>query len=375
MCPVSLATIAFIYAKLTSASKSSAFLVLGPLSPDPGDVDPVVLLPTVRLKISQSSEDFKTSTIMCQIPSVQAKIRQETIEGLQFFADDLTHWLDGAFGDGSRPKPRDELKMIGSRFFGSKASSSTSSSMFDEDDNETTSATVIRVQVTETDVTLLVPRSGVAGQERTLSLQASDLCATVESNTSGRQETAITLSVMDAEFADRSGAIPDRIMGRTTPLTLTLRNHPIVHLRFSSLANKATGTKETSIKTILSSFTVFFQPDLSWFKDLAAFAKTPEGVFEDVVPSEVTRIALEVYDGSIHVTPPTMSGAAVVILGALNIKTNLVSDAEENTVDISLGRSALFLVDDVGSTVPLTPGRAASDTWKVSNALRSRSPG
>jgi autophagy-related protein 2 len=357
-----------------AASKSSAFLVLGPLSPDPGDIDSVLLLPTVRMKNTQESAYLKTSTITCQIPSVQAKVRQETFEGLQFFADDLTHWLDGAFGDGSRPKPRDELKMIGSRFFGSKASSSTSSSMIEEDDDEATSATVIRVQITETDVALHVPRSGMAGQERTLSLKASDLSATVESNTSGRQETAIILTIMDAEFADRSDAIPKRILGRTTPLTLTLQNHPIVHLRFSSLANKATGTKETSIKAVLSSFTISVQPDLSWIQDLAAFAKTPEGVFEDVVPSEITRIALEVYDGSIHVTPPTMPGAAVVVLGILQVKTDLVSDAEENTIDISLGRTALLLVDDVGSTVALSPGKAAAETWKVRNAFLLHRP-
>lgn len=66
-------------------------------------------------------------TLDCRIPSIRANIHKSTIEGLQYFADDITQWLDGAFGDGSRPKPRDDLKLIGSRFFGPKTSTTSSS--------------------------------------------------------------------------------------------------------------------------------------------------------------------------------------------------------------------------------------------------------
>lgn len=329
------------------------------------------------MKSSQNAiNDSKTTSITCRIPSVQAQIRQSTIEGLQFFADDLTHWLDGAFGDGSRPKPRDELKMIGSRFFGSKASSSASSSAMEEDDDSQTSATIIRIIVTETDIALHVPRAAKTDHQgnRILAVRASDLNAEMQSNATGRQESSIALSIMDAEFSDISSTIPTKIIARTTPLTLTVQNHPIVHLRFSSLTDKETGTKETNIKTVLSSITFYISADIGWMKDLAAFVKTPEGVFEDVVPSEVTRISLEVFDGSIHVTPPAPAspgpnvgtGALVLVLGALDIKTDLTSEAEDSVVEVGLTGSGVLIVDDMGVTTTLRSGVPPIEAWSVS---------
>jgi autophagy-related protein 2 len=357
---------------LSLATKSSAFLVIGPLSPEPGDLDPTVLLPSVHIKSTASTidPDLKTSAITCQIPSVEADIRQATIEGLQFFADDLTHWLDGAFGDGSRPKPRDELKMIGSRFFGgSKGSSSASSSAIIDDEDDKKSATTLKLFITETDVSLHVPRSeGSTKDERVLAFRASDLYVAIDTNIAGRQETAVSLSIMDATFADETDLTSKRIiLSRTTPFTLAAQNHPIMHLRFSSLTDGMTDTKETSIKTILSSFTFFVTSDITWISDLAAFAKTPEGVFEDVVPSEVTRIVLEVYDSSIHLTPPSLTGAAVVVLGVLEVRSDIVSGAEESLLEMTLGSSGFLLVDDTMTTASLIAGLPSSvEAWKVS---------
>lgn len=334
-------------------------------------MDPTVLLPSVHIKSTPSTidPDSKTSVVNCRIPSVQAQIRQTTIQGLQFFADDLTHWLDGAFGDGSRPKPRDELKMIGSRFFGSKASSSASSSAIEaDDDDDKTSASMVKVTITETDVTLYVPRStGSSDGHLILALRASDLNASIESNVAGRQETVVALSIMDAMFSDETDTLSKRmILSRTAPFTLTAQNHPIVHLKFSSLTDGITGTKETSVKAVLSSFTFFVTSDITWVNDLAAFAKTPEGVFEDVVPSEITKIALDVYDGSIHLTPPSLTGAAVIVLGVLEVKTDIVSGADESLVDLLLGSSGLLVVDDMAAVLPSTAGSLNTiEAWKV----------
>ena len=356
---------------LSPATKSSAFLVIGPLSPEPGDLDPTVLLPSIHINSTSSAlePDLKTSRITVRIPSVQADIRQPTIEGLQFFADDITHWLDGAFGDGSRPKPRDELKMIGSRFFGSKGSSSASSSAILDDDDDQKSATTLKVFITETEVRLHVPRSDMsANDERILVLRVSDLNAAIESNIAGRQETAVSLSIMDATFADETHiASKQMVFSRTTPFTLSTQNHPIVHLRFSSLTDDTADTKETSIKAVLSYFTFFVTSDITWANDLAAFVKTPEGVFEDVVPSEVTRIVLEVYEGSIHLTPPTLTGAAVVVLNVLEVKTDMISGVDESLLELVIGSSGLLLVDDTGTTISLSAGKSSSiEAWKVS---------
>jgi len=351
--------------------RAEAFIVIGPLSPDPTDHD--VLLPIVEVRsTTNSSSQIKTSTITCRIPSVQAKIGQRTIEGLQFFADDITHWLDGAFGDGSAPRPRDDLKMIGSRFFGSKGSSSASSSTEEDDEDGTTAATVLRVCVTEADIALHVPRAkvDVATQDstdRNLSLRGSDIDVKLESNTTGRQETALTLIVLDAEFADRTDpSAPNRILSRTTPLSLTSNHLPLLNLRFSSLTHPQSGLKETGIKVVLSSSTFYLHQNFSWAKDLALFAKTPEGVFEDVVPSEITRIGVSLVDCAVHAKSPTLGGAIVVVVGCMEGKMDTESGAESKAVEVGLGSVIVLAVDDMTATTEVSGGyRTSAEAYQV----------
>lgn len=350
--------------------RSSAFLVIGPLAPESTDDDDLgVLLPVVTAKtLFNTASQQKTQSITCRIPSVQAKVRQPTVEGLQFFADDMTHWLDGAFGDGSAPKPRDDLKMIGSRFFGSKGSSSSSSAIEDEEDEGEGGGTVLRVVVSEVDVGLHVPRlSRERSEERILSLKASDLDTRIESNVSGRQETVFAISIMDAGFSDISNIdMPSRICGRTTPVTLTTHTQPILNFRFASSSNQTTGTKESNIKLLLSHFTFHLKQDIQWIEELKLFVKTPEGVFEDVVPTEMTRINLGLYDTSVHVQVPSLAGGLVCVLGDVQIKTDLVSDAEENLVEVSAAGLVVLAVDDLNVVETLPVGLVSSvDAWKV----------
>lgn len=365
-------------ARLSQAERrSSAFLVIGPLAPEPGD-DESVLLPTVHVHSEVAPfTGIKTKSVTCRIPCVQAKIRQPVVEGLQFFADDMTHWLDGAFGDGSAPRPRDDLKMIGSRFFGSKASSSASSSAV-EDEEDDPVATLLRVVISEAEVTLLVPKSTAAtvkevkeaaaeaAPERILSLRASDLDVKLESNMANKQETSVTLTAMDADLFHHPDpdTEPARLFGRTTPLTLTTHTQPLVNLRFSSLTHPDR-TKETGIRLTASACTVFITKDLDWVNDLRLYVKTPEGVFEDVVPSEVTRIHLWLNDCSAHVATPTLPGAILVVANFLELRTAIESEADDSAVDIGLTGVHLLAIDDLAAATPLQMGHQMSiDAWK-----------
>ncbi len=349
--------------------------MIGPLAPESAeDEESGVLLPVVTLKTKLASDHFKTQQITCRIPSVQAKIQQPTIEGLQFFADDMTHWLDGAFGDGSAPKPRDDLKMIGSRFFGSKGSSSSSSAIDDdEDDGGDGGGTVLRVIVSEVELSLHVPRKDavIGGDtERILSLKASDMEASVEVNVSGRQETTLNISIMDADFSDKSrNSTSKKICGRTTPLTLTTHAQPLFNFRFSSSENPVTDTKESNIKILLTHFVLHITKHWEWIDDLRLFVKTPEGVFEDVVPSEITRIHLQLVDTSVHIKAPTMGGGLVIVLGEVEIKTDLISDSEESIVEFVAGRLGFLAVDDLQIVEAMSVGSASSvELWKVRQA-------
>jgi autophagy-related protein 2 len=148
---------------------------------------------------------------------------------------------------------------------------------------------------------------------------------------------------------------------------LTLNNHPILQFKFTSLCDSITGTKESGISLILSSATMFVTRDLAWIEELATFAKTPEGVFEDVVPSEVTRVHLQLFDTSAHVKAPNMTGAVVLVLGNVDVKTDLISDSDENTLSVSLSTLNMLVVDDIAFTAQLSPGQGSSvNAWRLS---------
>lgn len=172
---------------------------------------------------------------------------------------------------------------------------------------------------------------------------------------------------------------------------------PVLSLRFISSSDLDGSCKETDVQLSLYNTTSFVTADFEWIADLAAFAKTPEGVcspplvlslsrssltylnsslriqaFEDVVPSEVTRISLKLEDTSIHVAAPTHPGALVLSLGTLAISTELISDATGKTVDLSGKGIRMFLIDDLKAPLP-EKGQShrpltGPEYWKVNDS-------
>jgi len=83
------------------------------------------------------------------------------------------------------------------------------------------------------------------------------------------------------------------------------------------------------------------------------------------VPNELTRIRLRIADGSIHVTPPTLSSHLVVSLAEARLSTNLMPDMPRTLATIELVGARALAVDSYGD---LTEGNASSRTgceyWK-----------
>jgi autophagy-related protein 2 len=83
------------------------------------------------------------------------------------------------------------------------------------------------------------------------------------------------------------------------------------------------------------------------------------------VPNELTRIRLRIADGSIHVTPPTLSSRLVVSLAEARLSTNLMPDMPRTLATIELVGARALAVDSHGD---LTEGNASSRTgceyWK-----------
>ena len=104
-----------------------------PLLPDVQVFQSTISSPRRGSHSQQASSSLSTEAqhLVCRLPSIQVDAHKATVEGLQYFVDDITQWLNGAFGDGSRPCPKEDIKLIGSRFFGARHSSFSSSSSDD----------------------------------------------------------------------------------------------------------------------------------------------------------------------------------------------------------------------------------------------------
>ena len=119
---------------------------------------------------------------------------------------------------------------------------------------------------------------------------------------------------------------------------------------------------------------MFFYPCQFAAEKLTPLLSFQIQAFEDVVPSEVTRISLKLEDTSVHVAAPTHPGALVLSLGTLAISTELVSDATGKTVDLSGKGIRMFLIDDLKAPLP-EKGHShrpltGSEYWKVSGCSR-----
>lgn len=91
--------------------------------------------------------------------------------------------------------------------------------------------------------------------------------------------------------------------------------------------------------------------------------------FENVEPSEVTRVSLLLDETSIHLLAPTLTGAVVVAFQDLLVSTELIHDAPSKTVGISAAALHLLLIDDVKTFVVEAKSKSrlplSLSHWKV----------
>lgn len=350
-----------------SASQRYAhpFLIFAPLSPEPGEED-IPLLPSISLSSLPQTSSLtassiaKTILVICKIPAIQASVHHPTITGLQYFADDVTRWLDVAFADGSA-KPRDELKMIGSRFFGGSKGSEASSEV-DElyDVEEVAGGMKIEIEINEIDMGLFVPRLD-GSEERIFNFKASDLGVQMETHPE-RNETVLQLSIMDLDFSDVSST-PLRILGRTTPFTLTSHQAPIVYLQFVSSTDLLTTLKESNISIVLSHFTFAVHKEITWLHEIAEFAKPPKGVFENLSPTDLTRLSISLSSASFLLVPPNLPGSIVILAREVEGKTEIPKGATDSILEV--GMSGLGVLAVEGESGPLEVAGDLVDVWKV----------
>ncbi|KAI0273740.1 hypothetical protein BC834DRAFT_816242 [Gloeopeniophorella convolvens] len=349
------------------AEKDTAkgFCSIGPLSSDtdeegaaspehvrfPDEAIPTRQPPRLRLtKASSGRSGGSTTTLISEvdIPSVSLNISKPLFDDLQFWADDISQLLERistATGGGSQEQPSANPSLVGSRFF-SRSKQSTVLGKARQP------APLMRTCLLySVFVRLLVPRQIDQGPPlvKSFDILASDIDLLFESKPEGRDESVVTLSVMRAAVLDAASSIPLPML-LLTPHNLLSSAKPLAKLRFSSVVLPETASKESRIKLTLCGFTFNFFPDLNWVDSLIAFARPPPGVFESVVPSERTQVAVSIVDGSIRLFTPKSNGAFVLQLGDVNLSTDIVGNSSEMELRVAVHSLATLFTDQHAET-------------------------
>ncbi|KAF8590435.1 hypothetical protein K439DRAFT_1657242 [Ramaria rubella] len=278
-------------------------------------------------------------------PAVNLTLSKATLDGLTFWADDITQCLfcdverTSTSGTGRSRDP----SMIGSRFFAKRTASSGSS----ENGLEARkSEFVAKVSIGEVQMNLLVPRKDENGMARPLDVKAFDVDFLAEIKPEGKDETVVTLGVMDIRISDSSAKDAIPILGLTIPREVIAPSRSLLKLRYVSVIDNDTTAKESRLRLTISDFTYFLTPEIAWITDLALFAKAPEGAFETVIPSERTKVSVKITDGSFHVVGPNRLGALVIYIGEIEFSTDLVGDSHETVFSMTVTNSYALFIDD-----------------------------
>ncbi|KAF8892528.1 hypothetical protein BD779DRAFT_1610102 [Infundibulicybe gibba] len=279
------------------------------------------------------------------IPSVHVDASKPDVDGLQYWVDDLAQAVEQAFGEKNSEKfDSKDSSLIGSRFFMKSQAGSGSSSTAG---SGTPSETIVKLVISEAFIRIVLSRSAKSSGYRTFTISASDLDILLELKPEGKDQTVVTLGVMDATINTTLFPGPSQtFLSLTAARSLTSVPKPLVKLRFVSLVIPGTTVKESRIKLTLTGFTYNFYPDIGWISDLTLFVKPPPGAFEAVIPSERTVLSLKLSEGSVRAFAPSHPGAVVLYIGDMEFSTEIIGNAPESLFCVSMPAISLLAVDD-----------------------------
>ncbi|KAL5529268.1 hypothetical protein ACEPAG_5253 [Sanghuangporus baumii] len=350
------------YAALGQSSAKTV-LSLGPISNSESegirsDDKHSRLLPLIFFRESETSDttalQTKSNALVARIPSLHAVVNKGSLDGLQLWVDDLTQCIErlmsGAGSDAStRAQVSRTSSLIGSRYFISRTGSgSTESEMAGgAPSGAVKSELVIKVCLTEAFIRFVVPASGsvVSGANRFLDVCASDLDALVEFKPEGKDETVISLNILDVNIKEISaGETHDVVVSKSLGIRDSKRPS-VLRIRFRSVALPGTAAKES--------------------RDLTSFIKSPPGAFECVIPSERTQISLNLLECACRITPPSRPSVLVLSFGDVTISTDLASNSQETALGITVADLSILLNDDSKASVdsPILGRQTETERW------------
>lgn len=329
------------------------------------------------------------------IPSVKLELGKSQLDSLQYMADDLTQsinlWTSDDLND-SDTLDAEDLKILGSRFFGSRAGMSIMSSSTDstETARASTRNSSLLVIMSEASIRLWLPDlvlgadnvdtagTGHGGSPKSLLLTASDFKLSFDSD-KARNTTRIEMRVPQMQLSAESGSASkeissSRLAYRTMETSLDDRSHDtMLLLVLEAYAEPGTSYREQNVDLTLSSVTLSPSFDAELIPRIKRFLKAPAGVFENVEPNEVTRISFKAKDCSIWVAPPSTTSRAAVAIGELSVKTKLTSHAPKTSIKLAIGDLDLYAAEaelSESSSSRTAAAKSAAEHWASRNYAR-----
>ncbi|KAN0061095.1 autophagy-related protein 2 [Thecaphora frezii] len=335
---------------------------------------------------SATARSSKQSQVDCCLPSVHVCLDKETIDAIQFLADDLTQWptvWTKMHLDDSDSLDGEGLKLLGSRFFGTRAGLSVMSSSTDSTATvrKSASAASMSLRISEAVVRLKISPDRSSGRPssdltREMRLHGSEIACRVESDRSPNSSlivaSVLTFSLACVGGDITAGDVGGTLIGRTTEPGLTRAVRPMFSLNFESFSEPGTSYRESSIDIALSFVTLKPPMNTQLVEDVRALLRAPEGVFEHVEPNEVTRLAVKVRDCSVLVGVPEHSAQAALSFGDVSVKTKITSHAPKTAIKLAAADINLFAIDDSSrADAPASRGaRSAAEHWNSQRFAR-----
>ncbi|CAO1632865.1 unnamed protein product [Parajaminaea phylloscopi] len=310
------------------------------------------------------------------LPLLSASLSKVHLDSLQLLADDASNMAARLSQIGaSSADERDGLKILGSRFFGSRAglsllsASDASAGTIHDPAQDASGQTRFAVEITEFVLELAVPREVGLSSQLVLTAQEGRIAF----DPAHDKDTAkLDLSVLAFRLRDQSKEAVGSLIEPTLPHPLTGAITPMFSLKMWLFADKNSSHRESRVEPALQNCTVTMSEDHALFADLGQCLRAPEGVFEDVEPNEMTRLRVQLKDISLVLSPRTHESRAVVVLDSVTLRSRLLSASPRSTLQIDVG-NATCLLNDSADQSPLKPGgriRSAVAHWSTQGFVK-----
>ncbi|PWN31650.1 uncharacterized protein FA14DRAFT_162592 [Meira miltonrushii] len=310
------------------------------------------LPPTIEYRSFEGQESQDAQSIAdCRLPLIEVTLSKHLLDRIELMADDLSLWYTNIQDwkvHSEVDNAAEALKILGSRFFGAKQSFSTlssSSELTEIGARKANQKPLFALAIQEAEVKLLV---GSSDNEKEVLLHSNDILIHFDAqHAANSTRTTVSIATIDVTHRQDSDGPKNVILKRTLQPSITRRAAPMLSVQITSTTEPGTSYRGSQIDLLAQNFTFVYDGNDAIVYDLLAFTRSPEGAFEHVQPSEMTKIAVQIKEASLEISPPKVPALAVVCIGNLSVRTKLISDYPRSSLRINLGETSLLLGEGV----------------------------